>query len=683
MELDSYNDDIKRLTNKDLKSIQKKQYYRDINNNNNSDSDDDDDIPTNLLIGIKRGQSSFDIDELKEQRKRKKNPRDWPDEIPHYQNMSKRNIIVDDDDDGSSDDVNLLIGIKRGQSSFDIDELKERRKRKKIPREDGRDWPDDFKGEGGYYEEPWRTEEEARREILESHSDYQFITLVAGAANTTVEQLFEEGDILAIFRREQSLMRQQRIALEEVKATTKDVERHVKNVTIELNELKHTKDSMKNELFEGDRLYSSLGIYDEEYQNDTEIFDHLKKKLNIINTYFINRFFLTDLSLEQLKNDLIIEGKRFEELKQLIKKVNKNESNSILNLTKAIINIWFRKDDGDNFLRYDKEKDIPKKQQILYDYLLKEIPNTKNSIEETENSLDENRRKILLEFFVTIFFLDNNRILIINKQDIYTLESPVPPGQEPEVVQKKYDDDLAFFLYKKYGGKTLKTNVDVDVNTQDYYTTYFSKIKEDVSVILNKFLPKEIAPRTPTVIEQKIIDMLEAPRFGGPYLNEINTFRAWLLLKISKLEEDIEKVENQLESSRDRLSRLRLGEITFKDIEQPYRHRRQWVERPEHSGIVRIKPIVVTAIDDAFKMIQLWTEYGKKVNVEFMQYDEEIRTDFAKLVAIKMSFSIMRFPKQYLSTTLRTFAKQDQYDIVNRLKNSYKIIIDQLLDDYI
>ncbi len=176
MELDSYSDDdIKRLTNKDLKSIQKKQqYYRDINNNN---SDDDDDIPTNLLIGIKRRQSSFDIDELRKRKKIPRDGRDCPDELPHYQNMSKRNIIVDDDDDdGSSDDVNLLIGIKRGQSSFDIDKLKKKRKDKqKIPREDGRDWPDPLgKDEGGYYEEKWRTEEEARREILESHPDYPF-----------------------------------------------------------------------------------------------------------------------------------------------------------------------------------------------------------------------------------------------------------------------------------------------------------------------------------------------------------------------------------------------------------------------------------------------------------------------------------------------------------------------------
>ncbi|KKL63767.1 hypothetical protein LCGC14_2171800, partial [marine sediment metagenome] len=180
MELDSYSDDdIKRLTNKDLKSIQKKQqYYRDINNNNNnSDDDDDGDIPTNLLIGIKRGKSSFDIDELRKRKKIPKDGRDCPDELPHYQNMSKRNIIVDDDDDdGSSDDVNLLIGIKRGQSSFDIDKLKKKRKDKqKIPREDGRDWPESFgKDEGGYYEETWRTEEEARREILESPPDSKY-----------------------------------------------------------------------------------------------------------------------------------------------------------------------------------------------------------------------------------------------------------------------------------------------------------------------------------------------------------------------------------------------------------------------------------------------------------------------------------------------------------------------------
>ncbi len=614
MELDFYNDDIKRLTNKDLKSIPKKQqYYRDINNNN---SDDDDDIPTNLLIGIKRGKSSFDIDELKKQRKREKNP-------------------------------------------------------KKIPREDGRDWPDPFgEEEGGYYEEKWRTEEEARREILESHPDYQFITLVAGSANTTVEQLFEEGDILSIFRREQALMRQQRLALEEVKASTKDVERDVNNLTIELNQLRNTRNVGKNLVIQIQQWYSSFGDYESQYVHAKNLLERLKRKTKIMKIYQTiepksEQTF--KLRLKEFKKDLITEAKIFKNEKllqngDLIENVKNSED--IKELTETLIFIWFSIDDKDGYENYIITQDISEKQDILKTYLNTEITvNIRKDTNEKENELKKNKEKILVRFFDIIFFLEDNNILAIDKKDIF-----ITPDKK-----KTYDQDLALNLYKKYGGVTLKKPDDTDVNIRDFITTEFSQIANEIGLLNGIYLQN---PKKLTEKEKVIMKIYDDAIYTGPYLNEMNAYRAWLSIQLIRIEKSIEKVEEQLESSRERLSRLRLGEVTFKDIEQPYRHRRGWVERPENSGIVRIKPIVVSAIDDAFKMIQLWTDYGKKVDVEFVQHDEEIRNDFAKLVAIKMSFSIVRFPKQYLSNVLRSFAKQDQFDIVNRLKHSYKIIID-------
>ncbi|KKL07579.1 hypothetical protein LCGC14_2584610, partial [marine sediment metagenome] len=463
-----------------------------------------------------------------------------------------------------------------------------------------------------------------------------------------------------------------------VKATTKDIERDVDNLTRELNELKYNRNTKKISLTQADNLYSSLGFYDLQYQgNETDLKD-LKRKRKIMSTYK-NAPTRSEFFLQELKEDLIIEAENLknEELEQLIENVKTEKADSIITLTNAVIDIWFSKDDKQNYIQYRDEDNIFTKQSIRNDYLVSEIDFTSKSMQEETNSLEKNKKEILIRFFDTIFFLEDTGILTIDKTDIFQFGLVVPPGQEREIVRKTYSVKLALDLYIKYGGKTLKpdpSEPSFDVDIRDLYTTEFSLIKEEISNLL--FELEEKAPIL-TPIEEVTRKTLKNPSYGGPYLNEINFFRAWLFIQTSKLEEDIEKVEDHLESSRDRLSRIRRGEITFKDIEQPYRHRRQWVERPEHSGIVRIKPIVVTAIDDAFKMIQLWTEYGKKVNVEFMQYDEEIRTDFAKLVAIKMSFSIMRFPKQYLSTTLRTFSKQDEYDIVNRFKNSYKIIIDQ------
>ena len=91
------------------------------------------------------------------------------------------------------EDMNLLIGVKRGQKSFRIRELEEEETLpQRIPREDGRLWSPEEIGEGGYFEEDWRNEEELRKKIIEKDPNYQFLVLVAGATNAKVEQLYEE-----------------------------------------------------------------------------------------------------------------------------------------------------------------------------------------------------------------------------------------------------------------------------------------------------------------------------------------------------------------------------------------------------------------------------------------------------------------------------------------------------------
>ena len=133
-------------------------------------------------------------------------------------------------------------------------------------------------------------------------------------------------------------------------------------------------------------------------------------------------------------------------------------------------------------------------------------------------------------------------------------------------------------------------------------------------------------------------------------------------------------LEQEFDETRKRLSRLRKGTATFKDIPTaPYQHRRAWVEAPENSGKVRIKPVVVAAIDSALNIIRnpKRVEWGASVGVEFLQHDLVIRGDFAELVALEMATSMLRYPKQYLQLGMRKFNIQDRYAVVLRLKNQY------------
>lgn len=547
----------------------------------------------------------------------------------------------------SNNNNNNLIGVKRGESSFEVDDLKRKRRLEKVPREDGREWPKDFEGEGGYYEEPWRDEAEENRRILEKDPNYQFLILVAGASNVVVEQLYEEGDIQAVFRRGQALLRQQRLALEEVKATTRDVERDVANLTAELQDLRMRRNRMLNTEIEADRLFRELGSSEKMYEEERDSERKDKMKSVILGVYRDTQNVRTDDALIFVEKELIDsaqslidEGKDeglFDFLSDM-KSLPENER-PYSELIQKLFDLW-------------KEIDDPDGEQSDDDYLEDQIATIIPAlIVDSEDKMGQHMEQILRKSYDAFFFFEENNILATNPGDLYE--------ESDRGSRRGYSSDRALDLYKKYGGILLRTTDDPIVNVQDYYTNAYIRIKKEID---------ELSKTDPEIKKR-----LQKPLYAGPYTTTLDYFLQWSNLLIIDIRQDIEKVGDQLEASRERLSRLRRGEVKFEDLEQPYRHRRQWVERPENSGVVRMKPIVVNGIDHAFKWVQIWTPYGMNVDVEFMQRDPEIRGDFARLVAIKMSFAVMSFPKQYLSQSLRKFAKQDEYQTGHRLKTGYSV----------
>ncbi len=89
----------------------------------------------------------------------------------------------------------LPIGIRAGDTTFEVPELIKRARTERVLPEDGT-WVDrDQDSSGGRYGARWMKEEINRKNTLQKHPDYQFLKLVAGASNTRVERLYDEDSV--------------------------------------------------------------------------------------------------------------------------------------------------------------------------------------------------------------------------------------------------------------------------------------------------------------------------------------------------------------------------------------------------------------------------------------------------------------------------------------------------------
>jgi hypothetical protein len=104
--------------------------------------------------------------------------------------------------------------------------------------------------------------------------------------------------------------------------------------------------------------------------------------------------------------------------------------------------------------------------------------------------------------------------------------------------------------------------------------------------------------------------------------------------------------------------------------EPPYRHRRGWVERPEHSGVVKLKPIVTAAIGSAWGTVQRASPHLAAAvggDVEVLQHHPDLRDDFAELVAVQMAIVAQRFPTRYVQVAQRAHNQIDLLNAIHRL----------------
>ena len=201
---------------------------------------------------------------------------------------------------------------------------------------------------------------------------------------------------------------------------------------------------------------------------------------------------------------------------------------------------------------------------------------------------------------------------------------------------------------------------------------------------LNKFDKRQILSDVESIVYDEMSGGVAVPpvsvldkiwRRGPVLVFSIRLYRTELAVARYHLVEEIDRRQTLIDSISDRMAKMLRGETVDRPAPKlPYEHRRGWVEQPEHSGIVRMTPIVTKAIGSAWSRLQrLVPKITDVVDIEFAQRDPQMREDFAELVALEMALVTMRFQKQYTQLGLRAQIDRDITNVINRFRRNYDL----------
>ncbi len=646
-------------------------------------------------------------------------------ELDPFMYQSSNDISSDEkSDDESANDYNLSnnkkrpkISIKRGEFQFEVKNLRNRTKEKGIQREDGLPYDPLAEDEGGFFEDKWREEQYERQKILQRDPNYKFIQLIAGFSNADVEVLYEEQDLISIFRRERAISQQQKIAIDEIKINRENIKDDINRLTKEIKKLRGNIIESKDKIIlidllnnENPKSYFKLFNLLEE-KNSYEIIKEIreiveklsgqtlgfsdlelndKKKFLSDYNFIVNKFKLTKNKtvkklIEELENRLskpikkkIIKPKHVKELFKFIALIvylqyNKLTIKDISDEDEDEDLIDFYNINNDKYIDSIKSK-IESSEIIFFDRLLSII----RFIDKNEN---------LLRVTPTDFYqASNNELLKADMFQRYRYEN----------ILKSYGEYIYINTSKNFKEKK-------EFKILSYYTTQYIYIKDEVDAYINikrneiisqleqiqkksERIPQtdKFKQRTLTNLQSKLttekerIDSFIEGKFVSVFTVILLTYKFYLVTELNKNIKNENNYRKYLERSEERLNKLSTGEIEFHDLPKvAYTHRRGWVESPENSGVVKLKPIVVSSIEVAFVFIKTKIDWTSKIELEELQQNEGIRSSFSLLVALEMAKIVLRFPKQYLQLKLREFTLKDKIDAASTIKNHFTSFYNQ------
>jgi len=207
--------------------------------------------------------------------------------------------------------------------------------------------------------------------------------------------------------------------------------------------------------------------------------------------------------------------------------------------------------------------------------------------------------------------------------------------------------DVIRQIYFKYGGRGFGLEkAAVDIPKPSFKERWSSKFDR---------VFRELSEDYPNVITGKgRIKSLATE----PFATIVRIYIEWLNLKEKLQREKLKENESILTETRKRLSFIQVGRIApLQEIEEPYRHDKEWVSQPENLGSITVNPVITTAISDSFDQLLRNAPHITKPGLEFLQSDPVIRGDFAELVAANISVLSKTSYKTYSPKWLMPFSR--------------------------
>jgi hypothetical protein len=600
---------------------------------------------------------------------------------------------------GEYEETEFSVGLKRGESSIDVDEIEDYNKKKRVQRNDMKKWrdADPYLQEAKDAEE-WMTEEILRRKVLEKNKDYQFMELVAGASNTRVDRLYNQDDLTTAMRREKFLLSQQQSKLGNLRLTTAEIRKQSDSTQKSLNKLKREEEALESlkeiVVSNHEKLYNKIG--DPGTTNSRPMSEKMYLLVNMRNYYRLKPLippagvlvvFLSGYDREAIASAKFIldHSKGNDFFRSAIFEAQREaqrDPTGVYEKRKELIRL---------LLRYwvDLFLNVKNQPDATYDALMIQIAAAAHQItvdmtgyaDSVPDGGNVATYGAIHAIGKTIVFLSDNGFL--DKAPGYAnltsalavIKGAIDGGAIADA--QWYGQVMTY--YRSIGG----FNTDEISKSADIRSFYGQRLKptlkqypdifSDADLNNNREKPKNYA-------QYVLPDRMKKERGDiEPLLIALK--RAWLALVMEQVQlgTRIKNYEESLKKLDQRLSDILDGTITMEDVDYPYRHGSEWLLRPEHSGDIKLLPIVVQAIEQAYNSLIDNANVSSGIPYEYFQHDEVVRSDFAELVANQEAMAAVRFPNQYYNANKTNQLVLEKVNIINRFKNNYEIrrVIDE------
>jgi hypothetical protein len=669
------------------------------------------------------------------------------DEYSESENENENDTNTNSNDSGEENTETMMIGLKEGESSFEIPELRpggNYAKKHHPNREDGKTWKYEEYKNHPYYNPEYMADEDARRKILEKNPDHIFITAVAGHLSVhNVEKLYVMDDIASMMRRDAFLRQQQQSLL-------RDTEMNHSNARKELK-------SIEKDIQKQNTKISTQSVYITTIDSNFSVLRELHNEYMDAYLSFKEAHYCREAVKAVCKPQDVVSAMYY--MLQAMKKFREMDYIALMD-TIAVRKLGLKQDDlnemesdkldaiyqtiEDEIERYHMDKDLSYSPQECSSWadVIKHVKAKQYSvvIATPQDVASRLIPKLRLERARQLGRLcgleisrDNGKLTAREEMEgsnvitlyctgIQKILNTITEGTQSVGPRLKFLLELGAespdtFLehctemidnFKQVAIKFIEDDGTTGSNSEGLNVAL-----ETIQGFIKSFVKKatsstqynnEMIKATELITKSKV-DMERSIHSsdGDPLLALLFAIKIYLNNEKTSLEVDLERYNKQREDIKSKLRDIAAGKVrpTDDDIEYPYRQRRGWIEAPEHSGVVKIIPPVVAAISKAYRDLCTLVDgstnsdggtfsrsgYGggarlkySSVPVEQLQRLPEIYDLFAELVAVHVTRSSLRSNNQYYPRDARRQNELDRLNIIQKFKKMYYITT--TLDEY-